>query len=64
MSLEDNFARLEETIAVLEKEDVSLEESFAAYLRGMQILKQCSEQIDKVEKQVLKISEDGTLEEF
>lgn len=64
MSLEEKFAKLEETLAGLEREDISLEESFAAYYEGMQILKQCNAEIDKVEKQVQKISEDGTLEEF
>lgn len=64
MSLEKNFAKLEETIEKLEKEDISLEESFLAYNEGMKLLKQCNDEIDKIEKKVLKISEDGTLEEF
>lgn len=64
MSLEANFAKLEETIAKLEKEDITLEESFAAYTEGMQLLKKCNEEITAVEKKVQVISEDGTLEEF
>jgi exodeoxyribonuclease VII small subunit len=63
-SLEDNFIKLEETIDKLESEDTSLEEAFALYTGGMEILKTCNEQIDKVEKQVLKLMEDGTLEEM
>ena len=63
-SLEENFARLESTMELLEKEDLPLEEAFRAYSEGMAILKQCSEQIDRVEKQVLKLNEDGQLEEF
>ena len=57
-SLEENFARLEDTIGNLEREDISLEEAFAAYSSGMAILKQCNDQIDRVEKQVLKLSEE------
>lgn len=64
MSLEENFAKLEETIEKLEAEDISLEASFTAYNEGMKLLKQCNEEIDRIEKKVLKISEDGTLEEF
>lgn len=64
VSLEDNFARLEETIEKLESEDTSLEEAFALYTGGMEILKSCNEQIDRVEKKVLKLTEDGTLEEL
>lgn len=63
-TLEENFARLETTMEQLEREDIPLEEAFQAYSEGMAILKQCSEQIDRVEKQVLKLSENGQLEEF
>ncbi len=64
MTLEDGFARLEETIARLEDEDISLEDAFSAYSEGMTLLKNCNAQIDRVEKQVLKLSEDGSLEEL
>lgn len=64
LSLEENFSRLEELIALLESDDISLEEAFGAYSRGMSLLKQCNDQIDRVEKQVLKLGGDGQLEEF
>ena len=64
LSLEENFARLEELIGELERDDIPLEEAFAAYSAGMAVLKQCNDQIDKVEKQVLKLTEEGELEEF
>ena len=60
-SLEENFQRLEETIEKLESDDLSLEEAFGAYSQGMEILKQCNLQIDRVEKEVLKLSETGEL---
>lgn len=63
-TLEENFERLEETLELLEQEDLPLEEAFKAYSAGMAILKQCNDQIDKVEKQVLKLGETGQLEEF
>ncbi|MCH5341729.1 MAG: exodeoxyribonuclease VII small subunit [Acetatifactor sp.] len=63
-TLEENFERLEETIEQLEQDDLPLEDAFKAYTLGMQILKQCNDQIDKVEKQVLKLSETGELEEL
>ena len=58
-SLEENFSAVEEQ---LEAEDISLEEAFTAYSKGMKLLKQCSEQIDRVEKQVMKLNEEGGLE--
>lgn len=63
-SLEENFEKLDALIDQLEAEDVSLEDAFAAYSAGMNILKECNEQIDKVEKKVLKLSEQGELEEL
>lgn len=63
-TLEENFERLEETIERLEQEDIPLEDAFKAYTLGMQILKQCNDQIDRVEKQVLKLGEMGELEEL
>lgn len=63
VSLEENFARLEETIARLETEDISLEEAFSAYSKGMELLKSCNEQIDRVEKKVLILGEDGEMQE-
>ena len=63
-TLEENFSRLEETIELLESEDISLEEAFNAYSTGMGILKECNEQIDAVEKKVLKLSVQGELGEM
>lgn len=64
LSLEDAFAQIEEVIGRLEAEDITLEQSFAEYNRGMALLAQCNETIDWVEKKVLKINEDGGLDEF
>lgn len=64
LSLEEAFAQIEEVIDRLEAEDITLEESFAQYNRGMALLAHCNETIDQVEKKVLKIGEDGGLDEF
>ncbi len=64
LSLEEAFAQIEETIGHLEEEETTLEESFQAYQQGMKLLQYCNEKIDKVEKQVLLINEDGELDEF
>ena len=62
LSIEENFAKLEEVIQRLEGGETSLEEAFAAYSEGMKLIKECNDQIDRVEKQVLKLTEEGTLE--
>lgn len=63
-NLEENFQKIEELLSVLEAEDTTLEQSFQYYEQGMKLLKQCNDTIDKVEKQVLKINEDGGLSEL
>lgn len=64
MTIEENFMKIEEIIENLERGDITLEESFTAYREGMQLLKECNDQIDKVEKQVLKLTGDGSLTEL
>lgn len=64
MTLEEGFAKLEKEIEILETEGISLEESFNAYSEGIKLIKECNIQIDKVEKKVLKLSTDGTMEQM
>ncbi len=64
LSIEESFAFLEDTIDRMSGEDVSLEESFSLFEKGMQVLKSCSEKIDEVEKKVKVIGGEGELEDF
>lgn len=64
LSVEEAFVQIEEVIANLEAEEITLEQSFQEYNRGMRLLQHCNETIDRVEKKVLKINEDGGLDEF
>lgn len=55
-------AGMEELGAVLEKlenGEISLEESFQLYEKGMKLVKECNDKIDKVEKQILVLSAGG-----
>ncbi|MBE5852327.1 MAG: exodeoxyribonuclease VII small subunit [Lachnospiraceae bacterium] len=62
--LEEAFEKLDEMLDILETPDISLEESFEIYKEGMTLLTKCNETIDQVEKKVLKLTEEGTLEEL
>ena len=64
LSREEAFAQIEDVIAHLETEEITLEESFQEYNRGMRLLQHCNSAIDRVEKKVLQINEDGGLDEF
>lgn len=63
-TLEQSFEKLEATIEKLEQEDISLEESFKLYKEGMKLIKSCNDRIDRVEKEVLRLNEDGELDGF
>lgn len=64
LTLEQAFSLLDEIINEMEQSDVSLDDSFQKYNKGMKLLKLCNEKIDNVEKQVLMINENGGLDEF
>ena len=63
-TIEESLKELDDIVEKLESREISLEESFTMYQQGMELLKQCSGKIDKVEKKMLKINEDGDLSEF
>ena len=51
-TVEEGFDILDETVKKLSDEDISLEESFAVFEKGMKVLKAVNDKIDRVEKQV------------
>ena len=63
-TLDQTFGRLEELVGRMEAEDISLEESFALYHKGMDLLKSCNDKIDKIEKKMLILDEEGETPEF
>jgi len=63
-SLEEAFSLLDEITHTLEDEEITLEDSFQAYKKGMDLLKICNDKIDKVEKKVMMLNEEGGLDEF
>ena len=63
-SLEETFAEIETILEKLESGELDLDESFAFYETGMKKLKHCNEEIDRVEKKMLCLNEQGELEEF
>ena len=63
-SLETVFGQLDEIVEQLEAEDVSLEDSFALYHKGMDLLKVCNEKIDTIEKKMMMLDENGEEHEF
>ncbi|NLY51690.1 MAG: exodeoxyribonuclease VII small subunit [Firmicutes bacterium] len=60
-TFEENFARLEQIIKVLEKGDVSLEDSLSLFEEGVQLVRRCSKQLDTAEARIAKlvVTEEG-----
>ena len=49
-SLEEMLSSLEECVNRMESGELSLEQSFEAFKEGIELVKQCNESIDMVEK--------------
>ena len=64
LTLEESFEKLDETLTALESRDITLEKSFELYQKGMQLVKNCNDQIDRVEKKMQVINEEGELRDF
>lgn len=63
-SLEEVFEELDEVVGKLEASAISLEDSFQLYHKGMELLKTCNDKIDKVEKKMLILDENGEQHEL
>jgi exodeoxyribonuclease VII small subunit len=64
VSLEENFAAIEEVLTKMEDAELPLEERFRLYEDGVKRLKECSGEIDMIEKKVKLLSDDGSLEDM
>lgn len=62
-TLDQVFEKLDQVLDLMEKE-TSLEESFRMYHQGMDLLKVCNDKIERVEKQILVLDEEGETHEF
>lgn len=63
-TIEENMEELTTLLDQLEQGDISLEESFQFYEKGMKLVKECNDKIDKVEKKIIILSKEGEEDEF
>lgn len=64
VSLEERFDELDKMIEKMESEDITLEESFAEYQKGIEMIKLCHEEIESIESRVRILNENGQTEDF
>ena len=62
VGIEDNFEQLEDIISKMQSDRITLEQSFELYNKGLSLVHDCNNQIDKIEKQI-KIIEEGNINE-
>jgi len=64
-SFEENMARIEEIVRLLERGDTPLEASLALFEEGAVLVKQCGGTLDRAEQKVTKLTKgaDGTPQE-
>lgn len=55
-SFEQLFQELEATVQKLEAGNLALDESLALYERGMQLARQCNDQLDRAELRIQELS--------
>ena len=64
VSLEERFEHIEEIIEKMETGDITLDKSFELYKSGLEEIKAANAMLDDIEKAMLIMNEDGSLEEF
>ena len=57
-TIEQNFEEIENIIKSMQEEDVTLDKSFELYNKGLNLVRDCNAQIDKIEKQIQIINEE------
>ena len=62
VGIEDNFEQLEEKKKKMQSDRITLEQSFELYNKGLSLVQDCNNQIEKIEKQI-KIIEEGNINE-
>lgn len=63
-NLEEAFEELNNIISKMDKDDVSLEDSFSMYNQGMNLVKYCNDTIERVEKQIQIVNEGEDADEL
>ena len=64
-TLEQSFEKLDEILKTLEQPNISLDEALNIYNEGIRLVKNCNQQLDKVEKQIVVLSDkEGNYDEL
>ena len=59
MTIEETFKELDIILNKLEDKDTPLEDAFVQYEKGIRLVKECNDSLDKVEKKILILQENS-----
>jgi exodeoxyribonuclease VII small subunit len=57
-TIEENFVALEDILKEMQSEQITLEQSFELYNKGLKLVQNCNQQIDTIEKKIKILGED------
>ena len=57
-SFESSIKSLEKIVEALENDDITLEDSIKKYKEGIQLVNSCNDAIDRIEKELIIITEE------
>lgn len=57
INLSETFEKLDNVIKAMESSDISLEDSFAKFKEGLELIKQANDSIEKVEQELTVLEE-------
>lgn len=64
MTLEQAFTELEEILNIMDGQELTLEDSFQYYKKGIELLNYCNQSIEQVERKIQILTGEGGENEF
>lgn len=64
ITIEESLTDINEIVKKLESEDTTLEDAFSLYEQGLVKVAQCNKVLEDIEKKILLLNDDGSLEEM
>lgn len=58
-TIEENFEEIQKIITAMQGEEMTLNESFEQYKKGLELVKNCNDQIERIEKEMQVIGEEN-----
>ncbi len=63
ITLEQRFSNIEEILGQMENSEVSLNDSFELYKKGLTEIKEANQMLDMVEKEMILLSREGEVDD-